>query len=99
MRVLYICDRKKCHKCYEYCSLTEDIRYAKNFEQDPLGDFVEKSVANAEDVAPVVHAEWMKKKSMMYCSNCASGWETGYIKDFNYCPNCGAKMDKEANNE
>lgn len=46
----------------------------------------------AEDVVPVVHAEWIKKKSMIYCSNCASGWEAGYINDFKYCPNCGARM-------
>lgn len=49
----------------------------------------------AEDVAPVVHAEWFEKKSMIYCSNCASSWEAGYINDFKYCPHCGAKMDKE----
>lgn len=43
MRVLYICDRKKCYKCNKHCEFTEDIQHAKNFEQDPLGNFVEKS--------------------------------------------------------
>ena len=43
------------------------------------------------DVAPVVHAQWEDDT----CTNCGYGvypWNnTGY------CPNCGARMDKEDN--
>ena len=43
------------------------------------------------DVAPVVHAQWEDDT----CTNCGYGvypWNnTGY------CPNCGARMDKEGN--
>lgn len=45
------------------------------------------------DVAPVVHGRWQKVKPVHYkCSVC--GINTGGFSS-NYCPNCGAKMDKE----
>ena len=51
------------------------------------------------DVAPVIHGKWISKNHHGYewtfvCSNC------GYVDGFpfndryNYCPNCGAKMDE-----
>ena len=56
-----------------------------------------------EDVAPVVHAHWIKRSNPNYspfdgsveydkiCSNCGC-----YNECFdNYCPDCGAKMDEE----
>jgi hypothetical protein len=55
--------------------------------------------APAEDVVPVVHGRWMAEEQKVWnleipvvigwrCSVCA---EEGYI-DFDYCPNCGARM-------
>lgn len=45
----------------------------------------------AEDVAPVDHAEWFKSNYDFICTNCGI-----HSKDYhNYCPDCGAKMDKE----
>ena len=55
----------------------------------------------AADVAPVVHGEWKPNglggyTYAFYCSQC--GYVDGY--PFNdrhkYCPNCGAKMDGDA---
>ncbi len=53
-----------------------------------------------EDAAPVVHGYWIEdterhifgRKKNDLCSNCRT--YTGIVK-FNYCPNCGAKMDLE----
>ena len=52
----------------------------------------------AADVAPVRHGRWIKPTrvpdSMLdECSLC--GFDCGAYT-FNYCPNCGAKMDGEA---
>lgn len=54
-----------------------------------------------ENVVPIVHEFWIEKQGIVLrfcldkwleCSNCQSRNET-MIK-FNYCPNCGAKMDR-----
>lgn len=52
------------------------------------------------DVAPVVHGNWCWITENIYrCDNCG---EMTYVKEvmgepgWTYCPNCGAKMDKEA---
>lgn len=43
------------------------------------------------DVAPVRHGRWKKEYGHYKCSLCNG------LDDFadNYCPNCGARMDKE----
>lgn len=61
------------------------------------------------DAAPVVHAHWQPYKDTVQCSACGFGTVMdGYFFDhgecihaadrsfrFNFCPNCGAKMDKQ----
>lgn len=54
----------------------------------------------AADVASVVHGKWIdvREKRLFgdhyfICSNCKS--RNGSMIPFNYCPNCGAKMDLE----
>lgn len=62
----------------------------------------------AADVAPVVHGKWVKEppyKSIggeylkaLICSKCNSFFVSDGNKPWqmhNYCPNCGAKMDGE----
>lgn len=53
------------------------------------------------DVAPVVHGRWIDGAEDFTCGNhnaecsicrCYVSWD-GCDEDFNYCPNCGAKMD------
>lgn len=61
--------------------------------------------APAADVAPVVHGRWLtweemfpgktpKKKNNLgvFCSSCKNHADNM----FDYCPNCGARMDGEA---
>ena len=46
----------------------------------------------AADVAPVRHGRWKRYgRNLGECSNCG---EIVNIR-YNYCPNCGAKMDLE----
>ena len=52
------------------------------------------------DVAPVRHARWIEVREKrlfgehyFICSNCKS--RNGLMIPFNYCPNCGCKMDFE----
>lgn len=56
----------------------------------------------AADVAPVVHGRWEVSDTpceRFKCSECGGGcWYYDYQGDVaksRYCPNCGAKMDKE----
>lgn len=44
------------------------------------------------DAVPVVHGEWKRSHSNWgECSAC--GEHNKYLKRWNYCPNCGARMD------
>ena len=54
------------------------------------------------DAEPVRHGKWIKADSQQYfrkhypaftCSEC--GQRKDSQKKWNYCPNCGARMDKE----
>ena len=63
---------------------------------DMCGEVID---APAADVAPVVHGRWIEQEKytfgVMYdCSICDNRiLDNGH--SWNYCPNCGAKMDKE----
>ena len=63
------------------------------------------------DAVEVVHGRWLKTENgirknintgemvMAYMHDCSvCGWHTGNQgRNFNYCPNCGAKMDGDGN--
>ena len=55
----------------------------------------------AADVAPVVHGRWVEHLDEMECSVCKRQWNycDNDTNTFNFCPNCGAKMDGGADNE
>ncbi len=75
----------------------------KYLEKHIIGSTV---IANAPviDAVPVIHAEWEQINKNEYnvipqweCSECGAEFECFDI-DFEYCPRCGAKMDKEQTN-
>ena len=49
------------------------------------------------DVVPVVHGLWVEHLDEMECSVCKRQWNycDNDTNTFNFCPNCGAKMDGE----
>lgn len=56
----------------------------------------------AADVAPVVHGRWQQigydeAMNRITCSCCLEYWNItdNDTETFNYCPNCGARMDLE----
>ena len=53
----------------------------------------------AANVVPVVHGRWEMRRNSWYCVNCNKGYKITYgllaASAYNYCPNCGAKMDEE----
>lgn len=65
-----------------------------------LGD--NKSIADvinnqpAEDVQEVRHGYWEPWNGMFLCSVCSDmATSKAQVNIFNYCPNCGARMDGE----
>lgn len=77
---------------------------AENGEYDHYTSGFDEAVTRVEnfpaaDVAPVVHGRWIEQEKytfgVMYdCSICDNRiLDNGH--SWNYCPNCGAKMDKE----
>ena len=55
------------------------------------------------DVAPVRRGEWASEETAVTCTACGRSYDTDFeikrnvIRDFDYCPNCGAKMDGDKN--
>ena len=64
----------------------------------PIFEYIIEQAPTA-DVAPVKHGKWAKanNREKSYLYNCSACGKTAYfcgVKcDYNYCPNCGAKMD------
>ena len=54
----------------------------------------------AADVAPVRHGRWIHDINNRYgCSECMGRETMSYTNLKPYCPNCGARMDKEDEHE
>lgn len=53
----------------------------------------------AADVAPVRHGRWIEEHDYLKCSECGVMVKRNFvffdIGDWNFCPNCGARMDGE----
>lgn len=47
------------------------------------------------DAVEVVHGRWIEKIGRAKCSVCLDECWADSAMDYNFCPNCGAKMDGE----
>lgn len=71
-------------------------------------DWLQMLDEDAADVAPVVHGRWIHSRyenccdqfELVKCSQCSheAYAMAFYVRDGNYCPNCGARMDGGADN-
>ena len=92
-------------------AISEEIRkyYYKNPPNSSYGEGFDRGLdraqraildAPAADVATVRHGRWISDESdvLFHCSECETQISTSWDYDdlqWNYCPNCGAKMDEE----
>ena len=88
-------------------ALSKEVGYNDDGDQEINSDtvFIAIESAPAADVAEVVHGEWKLldecSNAGVYCSIChkavyrESAWYKNVHIKSKYCPNCGAKMDKE----
>ena len=75
-------------------SLLNDCLGQVNYSREDAADCI--FWLDAADVAPVQHGRWKRYgRNLGECSNCG---EIVNIR-YNYCPNCGAKMDGGAEYE
>ena len=80
----------------EYIERSAAIRALTLHDCDSAGAKIAIRDIPAADVAPVVHGRWRWAGECGF-NDCYICSECGKIamNDSNYCPNCGAKMDKE----
>lgn len=70
-------------------ALLNDAQEQVSYSREDAADCIR--YMDAADVAPVVHGRWKRYgRNLGECSNCG---EIVNIR-YNYCPNCGAKMDE-----
>lgn len=66
-----------------------------------IRDVVEKELRYVPTVDPVKHGHWELSPfdGNWTCSKCGNKPYHDNMKNMNYCPNCGAKMDAEGEND
>ena len=61
-------------------------------------DALQIAIAPTVDAVPVRHGQWetnSDRSDTLICSVCKCGFDMWKHDPRNFCPNCGAKMDKE----
>lgn len=76
-----------------FTEIADDLNDLVSELNDKIVELVKSQSA---DVAPVRRGRWAETVTdgFLFVSCSACGFKTGRI-DYNYCPNCGARMDGE----
>lgn len=91
----------------DYIKRTDAVKIAEKYglangsvlgRHTGLADCIARDISDlpAAEVAEVVHGRWIPTEYpfMNECEDCSScGYRTLYGNGYDYCPNCGAKMD------
>lgn len=87
----------------EYIRRAEALEITTRTCGDYAAAFAEIRKLPAADVAPVVHGKWVHSRydrssgqfDVVKCSRCGlEAYAMAYhVRDGNYCPRCGARMD------
>lgn len=87
----------------EYIRRAEALEITTRTCGDYAAAFAEIRKLPAADVAPVVHGKWVHSRydrsseqfDVVKCSRCGlEAYAMAYhVRDGNYCPNCGTRMD------
>lgn len=95
-----------CGECSNYSFKKHRCLLGAHVEENPRDPFFDD--CPLPEVAPVVHGRWIIECDdfdceLMRCSVCGAEYYNGDNDTVdvlsNYCPNCGAKMDKEDNTD
>lgn len=83
-------------KC-ENCGTEVNVSYNTFDETNLALEMWNNAKCACADEEKVSHGEWLERKDNVFeCSHCGYQFDNeGYLHFFNYCPCCGAKMDKE----
>ena len=85
-------------------AMTEIMMFAGNVKSDEEDVYIKVSdaVQLLRELPPANLQEpktghWIKSSNGMFaeCSDCGKHGEYGLLKQYKYCPNCGAKMESE----
>ena len=86
-------------KC-ETCLYKKNCQFLAKHKKTEVADCT--AYENAANYVRVVHGHWIEKPFLLgtsrFCSLCGSNYGMPH-EIYNYCPNCGAKMDGGSKNE
>lgn len=71
----------------------EAVKYIPWCDWEAVGRTLDE--LEAVDAAPVVHGMWINQDNTYTKYECSACKERNFDGVGRYCPNCGAKMDKE----
>ena len=90
----------ECEKCIheEVCDQSSRRLWGTLSGEQVCSDFKDR-----DKHVEVVHGRWLNSHTVAFteecsqCGFCVDWTENGMLHNYNYCPNCGAKMDGDGN--